>query len=350
MAMTRKAVFMGVDISNKVSSWGMIETIKEILLVQATFMTDEMTLELFNDGTFSPAGSSLVAGVNWYNGLLEITVDGVTVYQGYAKDLRANNTRTLAYLVTENVLKGPAERSVIASGTGQNPADAMLAVLAAAGIDDALIDDASFTVAGGAARIAGATLNYNFLSGDNVTALAALQQIGNLASISVFVLNGRITARAFQPYQGDEQGLRNELNDANVREWGDMGTAYSNFQNRVLVGYPTLQYVTLDDERSQIENGNVVRELQFSAGDKVVSANAVSASYFGRLFLARASTRRTMIPLACGRDLKDAVIGDRFPVTNPRLGLVRYAMEVIESHRNLDTEEIELHLAQLQPA
>lgn len=350
MALSRVARFMGVDITELVTSWGTIEQIKDVLLVNATFMAGEHSLELFNrGGAFSPgAGGSMTAGLNWYNQLLEIIVDGKTVYQGFVKNITSNNTRTLSRIVSENIFKQPAETVFALTGIGQNPADVMLAI-AKLGADPSMIDAASFATAGGPARAGSATIDFNFPIGSNSTVLAALQQIGALASISCFVLNNKITARAFQPYQGNGSGLQFTIQDAFVREWGDFGFDYSSFNNRVTVGYTGPGTTTLNDIASQKIN-NIIREFAFPATGSVVSSNLKSASFFGSLYLKRASLRRGVLPVAGGRELKSVAIGDRFPVTNNRLGLVAFPMEAIEVHGNLDNEEFELHLAQLQPA
>jgi hypothetical protein len=350
MALTRVARFMGQDVTNLVTSWGNIEQIKDVLLVNATFMTGEHSIELLNRrGAFSPgAGSSLTAGVNWYNQLLEILVDGRTVYQGYVKNITTNNTLTSAKIVSENIFKQPSETTIALSGIGQNPADVMLAI-ALMGADPSLVDMQSFQQAGGPARAAGATIDYNFPSGSNVTVLSALQQIGALASISCFVLNNRITARAFKPYQGGGSDLQFTLQDSFVREWGDFGFDVSSFNNRVTVGFTGPGSITLNDLESQKIN-NIVRGFAFPSTGSVVSSNLTSARFFGTLYLQRASLRRGVLPVAGGREFKDVSIGDRFPVTNPRLGLVNFPMEAIEVHGDLDHEEFELHLAQLQPA
>lgn len=350
MALTRTAQFMGVDITDLVTSWGSIEQIKDVLLVNATFMSGEHSVELFNrGGAFSPgATGSLTAGLNWYNQLLEIMVDGRTVYSGYAKNITTNNSRTLAKIISENIFKQPSETLIAISGVSQNPADVMLAI-ALKGAPSDLVDTASFISAGGPSRSAGATITYTFPVGSNTTALSALQQIGALASISVFVLNNRVTARAFQPYQGSGSGLQFQIQDNIVREWGDFGFDYSSFNNQVNVGYVGPGSVTLNDVASQAIN-NIIRSFSFPSTGSVVSSNLTSARFFGTLYLKRASLRRGVLPVAGGRELKDVAIGDRFPVTNPRLGLVNFPMEAIEVHANLDNEEFELHLAQLQPA
>jgi len=350
MALSRVARFMDVDVTALVSSWGNIEQIKDILLVNATFMAGEHSLELYNrDGAFSPgAGGSLTAGLNWYNQKLQVLVEGRMVYEGFVKNITTNNTRTLARIVSENIFKQPSETTIALSGTAQNPADVMLAI-ALLGADASLIDIPSFQVAGGAARAAGATIDYNFPVGSNVTVLSALQQIGALASISCFVLNNRITARPFQPYLGGGSDLRFPIQDAIVREWGDFGFDYSSFNNQVTVGFPGPGTITLDNRESQKVN-NIVRGFAFPGTGNVVSSNVGSARFFGNLYLSRASLRRGVLSVAGGREFKDVAIGDRFPVTNPRLGLVDFPMEAIEVHANLDNEEFELNLAQLQPA
>ena len=338
----RQAVFAGIDISKYVNSWASVEQVKDVLLVRATFMTSEMNLECY-----SGTGLALMLkGMNWYNAPLLIYVDSVLVYEGLTRNININDTERTATFITENVLKGPAESLIAYTGTGLNPASAMLSI-ARQVVAVQYIDTNSFALAGGPSSQAGATVNVAFAQGGNTTALQALQQIGDLASIAVYVVGNRIVAKPFRAYRGNLAGLRFTIRDGNIREWGTAGYDASSFNNRVSVGYGS-QYVSLDDVRSQRKN-KVIRDIQFPNTGPVVASNRQSAAFYGSLYLKRAAMRKRLIPVAGGVELKMVAIGDQHPVTNARQGLTQYPVEVIEVHRNLDTSETELLLATLPP-
>lgn len=344
---SRVARFMGVDISKLVAGWGKIEQIKSVLLAQATLLSSEMSLEVFSSKDFaSPFGStSLLGGLNYYNKLLEIEVDGVAVYVGLVKNVRSNATKGTAVIVSENVIKRPAESVFTLSGAGVNPAQAMLAILRTT-LAESQINSDSFDQAASPSLDASASINFDFPSGSNVTVLQAIQKISELSSISVFVYNQKVMARPFLPYQGSGAGLKFDLTEMNVREYGDFQYDTSAFNNRVQVGYPTNSYATLNDIDSQRKNG-ISREIQFSASDQAVAADLQSATFYGKLYLERASRRRGKMGLVGGKELRDTVIGDRFPVYSSKLGLSGFPVEAIEVHRSLDSDEVELSVVEL---
>lgn len=342
-----QAILMGVDITQFVTSWGRIEQIKDVLLAQATLLTTQMTIQVFNADKFlKPRGvGSLIGGLNWYDRILELKKDGVTLYEGFIKDIRPNSESGTANIVSENVLKKPAETVIVTQATAANPSQTMLALLRLV-LDDDKINVSTFDQAGARATAAGATIDYTFTQNDGVTVLQAIQLISELSSISVFVIDNRIVARPFIPYQGSEAGLKFELNDSIVREWGDFSFDTSSFNNRVSVGYPTDQSFVLTDPEA-IKKDDIIREFPFPADEKVVATNLTSARFFGRLYLQRASKRRAKLSVAMGKEAKGVRLGDRFPVTAPDLGLVRFPMECIEVHPTFDTDETELALAQI---
>lgn len=342
-----RARLMGVDLTQFVTSYGRLEQIKDILLAQATLLTTEMTIQVVNFQDFAkPKGvGSLFGGLNWYNQVLEILRDGRTIYEGFVKNIRTSPNEETADIVSENVLKKPAETVIVASALSANPAQAMLGFLRLV-LEDSSINVTTFNQAGAQATNAGATIDYVFAQGDNVTVLQAIQLVSDLASISVFVKDNKVIARPFIPYQGDEAGLKFELNDSIVREWGELEFDNSAFNNKVAVGYPTDQFEILTDVESIKTNG-ITREIQFPADAKVAASDLTSARFFARLYIRRAAKRRQKLNIAGGEALKGTVIGDRFPVTSPDLGLVRSPMECIEVHQTLDGNEMELALAQI---
>ncbi len=346
--MAIRAVLLGVDISPFVTSWGRLEQIKDILLTQATFLTTEMTIQLSNiNGFLNPKGAgSLVAGLDHYNGSIEIFKDEKSVYQGLVQDILPNTTTKTVSIVSENVLRKAAETDVNAQATAANPALAMLD-FARLAIPESAILASTFEQAASGSAEAGATINYDFKEGDNITIMQAIQLVSDISSISVFVKDNKVIARPFIPFQGNEAGLKFEINDAIAREWGPLSYDNSSFNNRVSVGFPTDQFFTLTDEESVRRNGGDPRKFEFPADEKVVATNLTSAQFFARIYLRRAAKRRRKLTLAGGRELNGSVIGDRFPVTVPDLGLNRFPMEAIEVNQTLDSDEIELGLAEI---
>lgn len=346
--MALKAVFMGVDLTRFVTSWGRLEQIKDVLLAQSTLLTTQMAIEVTNSSGFmNPLGSgSLVRGLNHYNGLLEISRDDKTIYEGFVRNILPNANSKTATIMSENVLKKPAETPIVTQAAGANPAQAMLSFLRLA-IPEQNINALTFDQAGASSAGAGATIDYEFLQGDNVQAMQAVQLVSELSSVSVFVRDNVVIARPFIPFQGQEAGLRFELNDAIVREWGAFEYDNSSFNNVVAVGYPTEQYEIQRDQRGIDLNDGLERTFTFDAEEQVVASNLTSARFFGRLYLRRASRRRRKISVAGGKELGGVTIGDRHPVTTPDLGLERFPMECIEVSETNDATEVELSMAEL---
>ncbi len=346
--MSIQARFMGVDISEFVTSWGRLEQIKDILLAQATLLTAEMNIEVMNFRKFmNPRGpGSLIAGLDHYNGLLEIIKDGRTIYEGFVTDIRPNANAQTSVLVSENILKKPAETVINTQATDANPSFAMLDFIRFA-VPEENIDARTFDQAAAPSSTSGATIDYTFAEGDNITVMQGVQLVSELSSISVFVKDNKIIARPFVPYRGQEENFKQEVNDEIAREWGAFSWDNSSFNNRVSVGFPVDKTVLLEDTESIKINGRTPRLIEFSPEDNVVASNLTSAEFFGRLYLRRAAKRRTKLNVAGGKSVDGTVIGGRFPVTTTSLGLVRFPMECIEVHQTLDSDEIELSLAQL---
>jgi hypothetical protein len=338
---------LGQNLTNSVTQWGAIEQVKDVLLARAELMTSEIEIELDNlNGAFSARGAgTLFGGSDWRGKPLTVAVDGRTEFDGILRNVRPNETGRRTVLMAENRMKKPSESILVASGTSVNPASAALGWLRTV-IDEDNLDAPSFYSAGGPARLAGATITYVFGSGDGVTILGALTKVSQLCSIAFFTVGSRIRAQAFRPYQGSGSDLRFPLTDTVVREWGEMTQDDLSFNNRVTVGYPGPAYATQNDLESQRVN-DVIREMPFSADDKLTAADQTSAEYFGRLYLDRAGYRRDVLALVAGPELVDVRIGQRFPVTRARLGLAQTAMEVYLVRPRLDSNEYELGLTGL---
>lgn len=347
MASLRQARLVGLDISDRVESWGNLELIKTVLLAEATMVTSEHTLTVSNhDGAFLPnRPNSLVAGLNWYGALVDILLDGQLVYEGRVRDIRISPDGLRAMIVSEDVMKQPAQTAFVGSGTAQNAGDVLLA-MARTALPDSLIDIPSFLSSGGPSRAAGATVTYSFTASSGMTCMGAMDELSSLASISVYVNRNLLVARAFQPYQGNGAGLRWQITDDVLRQVPTVQRDVLSFFNRVVVGYPTGQTVALDDKVSQRVN-HVVRTKTFPESGNAHAADLASAQYFGSTYLDRASFQRRIVDLTIGREVNDVDLGQRYPVRSAWFGLLM-AGEVIEAHRVLDRDETTLKLAELR--
>lgn len=358
MATVKQATFAGIDISDLVVSWGTLEQVKELLLASAQMFTGEHTLGLDNRGNaFSPASTgSLIRGLEWYGALIEIRLDGVLVYRGRVRDLQIVNEGRLANIVSEDAMKVPAQEPFVGSGVGVNPGAALLA-MARTSLGDEELDIPSFVQAGGGALAAGATIDYTFGPTANATVMSAMQGVAELCSISVFVSNGRLTARPFRPYQGSGSTLGWTIEDRHILEVGTLGHDVLNFKNQVTVYYTNSAFVTKDDEESQRANGSLgpdgvfrplVRGRSFPFTDNVVASNRQSAEFLADLCLARSSYRRQLIDLTIGAEMNGVDLGDRFPIRSAYLGLAELPVEVIEAHRDPDRDRTALKFAELR--
>lgn len=339
---------MGVDVSRFVISWGRLEQIKDILLAQATLITSELTIQVHSFKGFMKAmgPGSLVAGLDHYNALLELIKDGRTIYEGFIRDMPSNSTSGTGSIVTENVLRKPAETVISGQATGANPVLAMLFFLRQA-MPERNIDARTFDQAAAQSGRARATIDYDIKQGDNVTVMQFIQQVSELSSVSVFVRDNKVIARAFKTFQGGDAGMKAELTDPIVREWGQLSFDNSSFNNSVAVGYPTDKFVLLEDSVSIKQNGGNPRKLEFPADEKITASDESSARFFGKLYLSRASKRRRKMSVAGGKELAGHTLGDRFQLTHPDQGLQRFPVEAIEVSETIDGEEVEMSVAEI---
>lgn len=343
------AELFGMDVTDRIVEWGTVEQIKEVLLATAELFTSEVTMTFDNtSGFLSPRhGQSLVAGLDWFHKTLTLKSDGVSIFEGLVKTVIPNPEEKTATVTAENIFAAPVATYYHGTDAAVNPAIAMLTIVRSA-LADEYINIHSFHYAAGAARRAGATINFTFSEGDEITVADAIQEIGDLASIAVYVQNNQIFARAFRPYQGSSSELKFPITDTIVREWGEFGWDNASFNNRVSVGYsigPPELYVRREDVESWRLNGKEWRAHEYAAGDDVTAADLPSAQFFGDTYLQRASYRREKLSLVGGPELKAAAkLGDRFPVTQAEFGLVDTALETIEVRPRLGQDEIELLL------
>jgi hypothetical protein len=348
--------FLGQDITNYVTQWDQIEQIKDVLLSDAQFATSEINLSFDNStGFLSPLyPGSMVNGRNWYNLPLQVysnlpaqvfSAASTLIFDGRLKNIELSPDDRTATMVAEDVLSGLTDAIINGVQNNVNPGTAMLSLLNSAGLQG-YVDTGSFINAGSAAAAAGASINYTFTQGSNTTALAAVQAIASFSSISVFVLNNTVVARVFQPYQGDGSNLRFPITDGIVRVWTQLQWDTDSFNNQVSVAFQGTGSPYISTDYNSVTQNSVTRLYEFG-GSNVLATNKASARFFAQSYLARASRRRAILDLTGGLEFAGSVLGDRHWVTCASLGLNDFPMEIIEIHRHLDTDDIDLRLVGL---
>ena len=347
MATVRTATFLGVDITDRVVSWGTLEQVKEVLLAEATMFTSEHSIQVMNEGgAFTSDGpASIVRGLNWYGQILTVTLDGQLVYAGRVRNIQISSDAGTATIVSDDVMKVPAQEPFVGSGQNANPGDVLLAIARSA-LPEEFIDAASFKASGGLARTAGATISYEFKDDSRASCMSAMQEIARLCSISVYVSRTLLSARVFRPYQGQGSGLKQDIDETVIRAMPSQGYDALSFVNRVTVGYTGGFTETVNALDSQRAN-RIIRPITYGDTETVFAYDRASAIYFGNLCLSRSSYQRRICEVTIGPTMNPVDMGDRFPVTSSRFGLVAMPAEVIEAHRNPDQDEVTLKLAEL---
>lgn len=347
MNVEKQALLFGIDITNYVQTWGTLERLKNMILGQDTIFSSEHSLEVANlKGWANLAGpGSVMKGVDWSGKDIIINFGGNVAFKGIVIDIKPDPSKRTATIVAQNVLKKPAESIFTRTAPRQNPALAALAALRTCMSDDE-IDVRSFQSAGARYSSAGAFVDLAFEVDAGTTVLQALQSLTNLASFAIVENGGVASCQPFFPYQGDEAGLRWEVTDALVRSWSTEERDETAYTNRVAVGYPTNLTAILDDLESQRTNANI-RDFQFPATGDVVASDLVSARFFGKLYLSRASLKRTKIGASVGHQAYDAMLGDRHPVSPSGTGRERLPMEAIGVTQDLDANATSMSFAQL---
>lgn len=338
---------MGKDLSSYVTDWGEIEDIKEVLLAKTQLFSGEHSVTLSSPkGEFNPyRAGSLFYGKAYFQSPATIYEDGELVFDGLLKAVKVDKATRSVTLMLENYLSIPTARLVNrAVAPGVNAVSEALAILDDAGLE-AIIDRASFLTA--ASRSGGATVDTDFVD-SNTTVLSAVQSLTELASVSVFVRNGLIQAKAVEPYQGSGSGLRATIDTSNVAGFGSMEEALDHIKNVVMVEYQGGS-ITLRDQASitRCKGQELDASLSFSSGSIIIS-NLASARIYGEAFLQRTSTLRRTLSVEGSNDLRSVRIGDRHPVTDAYYGLNAEPFEVIETHRAIQKKTINLVLASLR--
>lgn len=342
--------FLGVDLGPRVVSWGQLEEIKEVLLAKSQLFVGEIEVVVANpDRVLSEDFQfSLIKGVPWYNEIATITENGDTLFTGLVKNINNDEGGSTATIVMENIFSKPSEQNLILSGTGVNPGVALLNFLITAGLD-AFIDKDSFITAGGQAKAAGATIDFAFTTDKDTSVLDAIDQVSDLASISVIASKGIFRAQAFKAFQGGQSELREPLAPATVRDFLGMSRDQENFVNKVVMNFGASLVLERSDQASIVFN-KVTRPvtLSFTDSDDITVPNEPSARFFSDQRLLRSSTRRELLGLINGPEHPNMKVGDRHPITSPYHGLISAAFEIIETHRTIGSDQIEGVAASLE--
>ena len=353
--MIKQLIVGGTDLSMYVVRWSDIELVKELLLAKATLFTGSYELELENsNGRFSPDKTgSMFRGRSFYNVPAQVLVDGIVIFNGLLKDISPSHDPRLATFEFEDVLSQPSETKLVAqTSIGVNPVYAILGFFSQIFPDPGTlaryVDVQSFQAAAGPTLDAKATVDINIAGTSNASVLALTQTLSDLASVSIFSRNGLVTARAWQPYQGEESGLRSVIGPAQARKFISRKGAYTSFINQVSIPYGTSSVLTRNDTQSQDLTG-VTKAYQFNTatGSEVAVPDFVSAQYYASLFLARSSSIPVTADVELGKEFFNVNLGDRFPLTATHWGFERAPFEVIESHRSLEQQSISLTLRAL---
>lgn len=347
--MVRSLKILDVELAPYVTDWGSVEDVKDVLLAQTQLFSGSHEISLIGGlDRFSPFyPGSLFYGRKLQNVLMQISVDGTELFSGFIRDVAQGGQSRETKITAENFFSKPSETIATLNVAGANPATAMLSLLDQAGVL-AYADLASFYAAGGAAQAAGATVTLAYKAESKTTVLSAIQAISELASISVYVKNGVIMARAFEPYQGNGSGCRYPINSGYARNWGDLQQARDNVRNQVTIAWGASGSLTLTDQVSVKRLGQV-RPFSFSTatGASLSVPDLSSAQFFAGRFLARCSTLRSTLDVEMGPEFLDAQLGDRHLVTSFNHGMFDVPCEIIETHRKIVENGLSLKLATL---
>lgn len=338
---------MGVDLTSRLVSLSEIVETKDVLLAKSTLFAGQAAAVLDDaDGALSgPLG--LFKARDWANGDFSITRDGVALFQGFirAVPLGGSKKRT-ADVVAENVLARATDAYVSVKATRANPAAVALAILEAAGLA-AYIDYPSFKAAALASRRVAATISVDTGTAQ-ATATDMLASISDLCSITFIATGTQIRAQAFAPYQGSGANCKRALTDDTVDKFGELEWDQEAFYNEIILRWGDDKTATARAASSAAaDRGWRTAKINATDSSKVVVADAGSAAYFARTYLARAAYQRMVLTAEAGSDFTDARTGDRHLVTSAPLGLTAKAFEIIEVSRKLSTDSVGLRLVSL---
>ena len=128
-----------------------------------------------------------------------------------------------------------------------------------------------------------------------------------------------------------------------VYNFSTLTDAYTNLSNSVTIQYGSSSSLYLSNFNSIKTNG-IETNTQFATktGSTLAVPDLVSATYFGNLFLARASKLRQQGTFTAGPELVQAHIGDRITVNAPNWGSSPIAFEIIETHLTIASNSVEI--------
>jgi hypothetical protein len=342
--MSRAFTILDEDVSSSVVDWGSIEEIKEVLLVTAELFSSSHTVVLDNSDRKFSLDSGLFGGRNPLNSPCVITENGQILFQGLCRAFSLSKADRKATITIENYLSPLTAQVATKVQTGANPASVALALLLDAGLAD-VVDTFSFYAAAGVYTQNDAVISVDF-AGSSTTVLAAIQKISQLASLAVYMSFGKIRAKAFVPYQGSSVGLRQPLTVANVVSMDAFEAQPDVLKNAVTIKYGAASELTVTDPESIIRNrGTFGYKFDTQTGGEISVADEASARFFANLFLARASTLRYTLTIKGDSRLGTPALGHRHAITDTQLGIADRAFEVIEIHRAINSDSVELLLA-----
>lgn len=364
MAALKSYSLMGLELASFVTDWGQVEEVKEVLLASNQLFCSTHTLEVANqDNRFSQNNPvSPFYGRNIQLAPVVLSQDGVVLYEGFVRTITPNHQRRTASILAENSFTVPTNYFVNLTTAG-NPAAIIRTILQQAGLDN-YIDPISFTAALGGFAAAGATIGVNYVTTGAVnsangvsgtTALAAIQAISSLCGLDCYVSSGLIRLKAFQAYQGNLSAVKYQITPEQVYDFGQLETMYENLMNSVNIGYGASSNYYAVNQASVNANGSafgtltkktdVDQQFDGTTGNTLMVPNLTSAKYFAVQFLARASKIRQQADITAGPQLQQANIGDRVTVLAPNWSTSPIAFEIIEAHRQLQSQSVRLVLA-----
>ena len=341
--MPRSYQLFDLELAPYVTNWGQVEEIKDVLLAQSQLFTSQHTLVLSNqDGRFSPyITKSPFYGRNTQLEQCTLSVDGTNLFSGYVRSIEPDQASRTVNIIAENAFTIPAN-SIINLTTSGNPASILQTIFENVGLGQYL-DLVSFAAAGSGASAAGATIAVAYATSAGTTALSAVQSICALCSFSCFVQGGLIRLRAFQPYQGNLAGVKWAVTSAIAYDFKNLVDAYTNLSNSVNIDYGASSTLYLANQASIRLNG-IETNTPFSTknGSTLSVPDITSATYFGGLFLDRASTLRKVGTFTGGPQMVEAHIGDRITVAASNWSTSPVAFEIIETHLTVASNSVEI--------
>ena len=353
--MLRSFQCLGQELAPYVLDWDKVEEVKNILLASNQMFTAEHTLTLANDDNrFTPNNSkSLFCGRDIELIPVQLSIDGVILYQGFIRTLTIDHASRTAKLVSQNAFTVPSNYFVSLTTTG-NPASIVWQILNQSGLS-AYVDPISFTSAQAGFASAGASIGVAYTVSGSVTsangvsgktALSAIQDICNLCSMSCFVQSGIIKLIPVTPYQGNLSGVKYQIGVNEVYDFRELEYAYENLSNSVHIGYGASSDYYASDT-SSIRANKLETNTQFSTttNNELYCPDLISAKYYGGLFLSRASTLRQQGKFTAGPELMQVHIGDRVTVNAPNWGSTPLVCEVLETHLDITGNSVDLTVA-----